>query len=80
MTYKHIWQFAYHSGIESFRRYTHLFNLTPDTSSLVVMDADLRWTRQELFNQGASQVSSLFFDTLTQMAFRCGWADAENAE
>lgn len=72
MTYKHIWQFAYHGGTESSRRYTRLFNLTPDTSSLVVMDTDLRTTRQELFNQGADQVESLFFDTLTQMAFRCG--------
>lgn len=74
MTYKHIWQFAYNSGVVSFRQ------LTVDQSSLVVMDTDLRRARQELFNQGADQVESMFFDTLTQMAFRCGWADAENAE
>lgn len=77
MTYKEAWQYAYTRGEMAHAEYAEL---GPTNDCIRLMADRLTDTRQQLVNQGASTVESVLFDTLTQMTFRCGWADAEEAE
>ena len=78
MTYREIWDTAYVCGAEAFEGYSEAFDLDPDTSSIRYAADRLIDCEQTLANRGL--YSDPLIDALTGLAFRCGWADAEQAE